>query len=50
MQAVLLFLLTQIDYEAAVIDSISDDDSVNESVRRIGHLTELLRNAVQPTR
>lgn len=50
MQAVLLFLLTQIECEAAVIDSVSDDDTVNESIRRIAHLTELLRGAVQPTR
>lgn len=50
MHAVFLFLLTQIQCEAAVIDSVTDNDTVNESIRRIDHLTELLRSAVQPTR
>lgn len=46
MKETVLFLLTQISSEAAVIDSITSDPEVEYSLLKIAHLTEMIREAL----
>lgn len=43
MKETTLFLLTQIDIETAILDSISTDPVVDESLVKINYLTQLIR-------
>lgn len=43
---VVLFLLTQIDSEIGIIDSITVDPCIEECLMKIMHLTEMTREAL----
>lgn len=46
MKETTLFLLTQIDQEVGIIDSITSDAVVEECINKISHLTEMIREAI----